>query len=136
MRLQGQPLSLLSVSIDRYGGRRSGDLPPAALPVGKVVEVCAGLLRATDVIGRVDEKIFVALLPKTTSKGVLVIAERLRTAIAALDAPLASGRLQRGMASIGTATTRTGRTSYRALRSRADAKRDDARHLGGNRVNA
>lgn len=138
----GRPLSLLSIGIDRIGHlldalhpdqARVSDIP---LSLRAFEQTCASQLRGSDVVGRVDETVFVALLPGVTTRGALSAAERLRVAIAAMDAPTSRGRWRRLTVSIGAVTTRTGRTSYQALRSRADAKRDDARNSGGNRVYA
>lgn len=127
-RSEGQPLSLMSIGIDRASKLRKAGIG--------YVEACASLFRNSDVVAKVDEKVLVALLTSTNIRGVLGAAERLRTAVAALQITSTGGKLPRRITvSIGTVTTRTGRTSYRALRSRADAKRDDAMTSGGNRVN-
>ncbi|MGQ0528364.1 MAG: diguanylate cyclase [Panacagrimonas sp.] len=129
-----RPLSLLSIGVDRARGltRSAWDARHPALI--EFADACARQLRATDVMGRVDDELYIALLPGTHAVGAQCAAERLRTAVAALRLAADSATTRRLTASIGIATTRTGVTSYQALRSRADARRDDARHLGGNRV--
>lgn len=135
-RRHGHSLSLLSIGIDRNNGTGLGGPLSAALTQSGFSAGCAGLLRDADAVGRVNDTTFVALLPGVAAKGALRVAERLRTAIAAMETPATRGRFRRITASIGVVCTRTGRISYRALRSRADAKRDDAKNSGGNRVNA
>lgn len=134
VRQDGQPLSLLSILIDRVD---KTTLPPDSslwFPLPQFAEVCSSSLRSTDSIGKVSDMAFVILLPGALAKGALRAAERLRCRIAATGMPSAAGKPRPVTVSIGVVTTRTGRTSYRALRSRADAKRDDARSSGGNRV--
>lgn len=132
-RLQGPPLSLLSIGVDRMRASQSSAAPIA---LRRVARACANLLRATDVVGRISEASFVALLPGVDTKGALCAAERLRTAIANMEIPATGERTKRITVSIGVVSTRTGRTSYKALMSRAEAKRDSANSIGGNRVNA
>lgn len=134
-RMRGQPLSLLSISIDRAASVL--DVPDAsrAEALDRIIEACSEQLRDSDVVAPIDETALVALLPSVTSLGALRAAERLRTAVAALETT-PRGVPRRITVSIGAVTTRTGRTSYGSLRSRADAKRDDASSRGGNRVNA
>jgi diguanylate cyclase (GGDEF)-like protein len=135
-RTRGQPLSLLSICIDRAASLQDVDDSPVAVALDRIIETCARQLRATDIVAPIDETALVALLPSVTSTGALRAAERLRTAVAALEPTALRDPPRRITVSIGAVTTRTGRTSYGAMRSRADAKRDDARSRGGNRVNA
>jgi len=77
-----QPLSIMVVDIDNFKqindnfGHRAGD---------KALRIIAGQLqkmtRATDLIARYGGDEFVLLLPETTSKGALAIAEKLRVAV-------------------------------------------------------
>jgi len=128
-----QPLSLLSIGIDRDVDNNNAS---SRLLLRRFSRACSGELRSDDVIGKVDAKTFVALLPGTPAKGALRTAERIRTAVAQMQAVASHGRSRNVTVSIGAVTTRTGRASYGQLRSRADAKRDDAMSSGGNRVNA
>ncbi len=132
-RDHGPPLSLLSVGVDRIA--RAEGIAAVPLAVRGFAKACSAPLRSTDFVGKVDSTTFVVLLPGTTAKAARSAAERLRTAIAATEIPTPDHQRRRITVSIGTVTTRTGRTSYAALRSRADAKRDDASSSGGNRVN-
>lgn len=135
-RNQGPPLSLLSIRIDRSDSVTDDGSSSSQSALSEVADTCAKLLRTTDIVARVDDTALVALLPGALSTAAQRAAERLRTAIAAMEMPVLRRRFQHVTVSIGVVTTRTGRTSYRALRSRADAKRDDAKSSGGNRVNA
>lgn len=126
VRLDGRPLSLLSIGLDRAHGDTGAH--------ARFVQTCLVVLRQQDVVGQVESARVLALLPDTPAVGARCAAERLRTAMAALDAPAQPRR--RLSVSVGIVTTRTGVTSCAALRSRADAKRDDARARGGNRVEA
>jgi diguanylate cyclase (GGDEF)-like protein len=135
-RTRGQPLSLLSIRIDRAAVVLDVEDSAGAKALDRIIEACAEQLRATDVVAPIDETALVALLPSVTSSGARRAAERLRTAVAALETAVPRGLPRRITVSIGAVTTRTGRTSYGSLRSRADAKRDDASSRGGNRVNA
>jgi diguanylate cyclase (GGDEF)-like protein len=131
-RDHGAPLSLLSIRIDRAVAAGASDPATSPLLLRGLAAACAEELRATDLVGKVGASAFVVLLPDTSASGARSTAERLRTAVAAMQWP--AGR-RRVTLSIGTVTTRTGKSAYRALRSRADAKREDARGSGGNRVN-
>lgn len=128
-RGEGVPCSMLSVSIDRLDPE---DREAASQALRRVAETCAGLLRGNDRVGVLGFHGFGVLLPGTLSKGALQVAERLRAAIALQPTPVGAPCFT---VSIGTVTSRTGRSAYQALRSRAEAKRDDARERGGNRVN-
>ena len=131
-RTLGRPLSLLSIGIDRIERAQGRLAVPLALR--GFAKACSAPLRVTDLVGRVDGTSFVVLLPGSAAKAARGTAERLRTAIAAIEIRAPNQRQRRLTVSIGSVTTRTGRTSYRALRSRADAKREDACSSGGNRV--
>jgi diguanylate cyclase (GGDEF)-like protein/PAS domain S-box-containing protein len=132
-REHGAPLSLLSVGVDRSGAADASGQAPSPQLLRGFAAACARELRATDLVGKVDPSAFVVLMPDTSASGARSAAERLRTAVASMQWPAARRRVT---LSIGTVTTRTGKSAYRALRSRVDAKREDARSSGGNRVNA
>lgn len=133
VRVTGMPCSLLSVSIDRLP---PADAAAAAWAFRQFVEGCSALLRADDLVGLVDRHHFEVLLPGALARHALRVAERLRAAMAVTGAgEAARARFPRLTLSIGIVTSRTGLSSYPALRSRADAKREDARQRGGNRIN-
>jgi len=131
---QGTPLSILSIGIDgiRHGKGSNGQHAPRNLR--GVAKACADRLRESDIVGRLNDRAFIALLPGVGTKGAACAAERLRTAIAADETLHAEGGRKRVTLSIGVVSTRTGRIGYEAFLSRARAKSDDARNEGGNRV--
>lgn len=92
-RRGGQPLSLVMLDIDHFAalneqhGERVGDEV-----LQRVVELLRGSLRQEDQIVRYGGDVFVVLLPDVAGPGAVVVAGRLRTAIAA--EPLAIGPLQ------------------------------------------
>ena len=100
---------------DRRGA--AGAAEPAALHA-----TIADLLRATDLVGRVDDAV-AFLLVNTSPTDSLAIAERVRARLAESD-PV----------SIGLASFPKDGTDAEALLDRARALTEQARHAGGNRV--
>lgn len=100
---------------DRRGA--VGAAEPAALHA-----TIADLLRATDLVGRVDDTV-AFLLVNTSPTDSLAIAERVRARLAESD-PV----------SIGLASFPKDGTDAEALLDRARALLEQARHAGGNRV--
>lgn len=133
-RNHGRPLSLLSIVIDQLKSAGVANVAGAPPIASEVAQTCAGLLRSNDFIGSVSDTTIVVLLTATLAKGALHAAERLRTAISNMNNSAPNDNARRITISIGIVSTRTGRTTYGAMRSRADAKRDDARTDGGNRI--
>ena len=93
----------------------------AADPVG-LHPTIAELLRATDLVGRVDDAV-AFLLVNTSPTDSLAIAERVRARLAESD-PV----------SIGLASFPKDGTDAQPLLDRARALMEQARHAGGNRV--
>jgi diguanylate cyclase with GGDEF domain len=93
----------------------------AAEPIGLHATI-ADLLRATDLVGRVDDAV-AFLLVNTSPTDSLAIAERVRARLAESD-PV----------SIGLASFPKDGTDAQALLDRARALLEQARHAGGNRV--
>lgn len=92
--------------------------------------------RTYDLLARYGGEEFVLLLPETTPEGAMVVAERMREAIAMLDIPNAAspfnGRLT---LSIGTATgIPQADVEASSLVEIADQALYEAKHLGRNRV--
>ncbi|MDP9140140.1 MAG: diguanylate cyclase [Pseudomonadota bacterium] len=133
-REQGTPLGLLSIVVDRVGASDASRSARTTSLLGGFASICGTLLRATDIVCRVEDAVYVALLPGNNTSAARRAAERLRTAIAATASLAQKSGLRRVTVSIGVVATRTGRTTYLAMRSRADSKRDDAAYSGGNRV--
>jgi hypothetical protein len=98
-----------------------GGAAGAAEPVGLHATI-AELLRATDLVGRVDDAV-AFLLVNTSPTDSLAIAERVRARLAESD-PV----------SIGLASFPKDGTDAQALLDRARALLEQARHAGGDRV--
>jgi len=91
-------------------------------------------VRSTDIPGRYGGEEFCVVLPNTSVKGALVIAERIRAAMEALRIPLEDGQPPVGRtASIGVAEFSAG-DSIEKLLSHADAALYQAKEAGRNRV--
>lgn len=134
-RQHRRPLSLLSIEIDSAKFVRPAGTPVSSRLRSGVALACIGQFLAADIVCRIDDRVFLVLLPDTTAREARAFAERLRSAVVRSQATLRARRFQRVTVSIGVVTTRTGRATYRVLRSRVDAKRDDATQRRGNRVN-
>ena len=95
------PLSLLLLDVDRFKqyndsfGHPAGDA--VLRQVAQVVAVCA---RETDVVARYGGEEFVLVLPHTDAQGALVIAERIRIAVAAAPWDLRGVTVSVGVATI------------------------------------
>jgi diguanylate cyclase (GGDEF)-like protein len=91
-------------------------------------------VRSTDIPGRYGGEEFFVVLPNTSVKGALVIAERIRASMEALRIPLEDGQPPVGRtASIGVAEFSAGDTIEK-LFSHADAALYQAKEGGRNRV--
>lgn len=133
-----QPFSLLILDIDHFKeindryGHQAGD---AVLQ--HVAEVIRGRLRAQDIPGRIGGEEFLAVLPNTSPKGALRIAEELRLAIAGSPA-MVDGREIPVTTSIGVfGANRLGAADTPdAMVSTADQALYRAKRSGRNRVEA
>jgi len=74
------------VVLTRDGGGRSGDRAGAAAADREFAELLKGVRRASDAVGRLNGAQFVVLAPETDEEGVLGLAERLKEALAAIQA--------------------------------------------------
>jgi diguanylate cyclase (GGDEF)-like protein len=129
-----QPLSLLLIDVDHFKlvndthGHLVGDQVLSGM--GFIVR---GLLRLSDVAGRFGGEEFAIVLPTTDRAGALVLAERLREAIAHWKLDLADGPIRvtasMGVASLGSADQRPSDLIEAADRALYQAKRS-----GRNRV--
>lgn len=83
-----RPLSLLHLDLDRFAafnaahGQQHGD---AALRA--VADLLRSRIRTADILGRLDQEDFAILLPETDQAGAMVLAERIRAAVAVLEIP-------------------------------------------------
>ncbi len=130
-----EPLSLLYIELDRLAAIRDlhgADFAHEAMR--KVSRTVSGVLRASDVIARLDDGRLAAVLPGASVQDALMIAESIRAAVAATGvANLAMPVLT---ASIGVATYPDHAGNPIALRSSAAAALADARSQGRDRVAA
>lgn len=129
-RRYGRPLALMLLDIDRFkaindsGGHAAGDAVIQRL--GAVLKAAA---RATDTAGRLGGDEFGLLLPETVARDALVLAERVRTALAAN-----TGAGDAVTCSIGIAEFDERCESFDALVRCADLAMYDAKDHGRDRV--
>jgi diguanylate cyclase (GGDEF)-like protein len=131
---RGSPLSLLLFDVDHFKrindtwGHATGDRV-----LVDIVQRTGSVVRSIDPVARLGGDEFAVLLPDTGPDTALLVAERLRSALA--RAPeAAAGRIEAGYTvSIGVATLDAGE-SIEALLSRADAALYAAKAGGRNMV--
>jgi diguanylate cyclase (GGDEF)-like protein len=131
----GAELGCIMLDIDRFKsindayGHHAGDLV-----LQYVASVLKRILRRYDICGRFGGEEFVIFSPSTPLAGVVALAERIRTAIAAEAAPLGGGQAARVTLSCGAAIRRVGDASPEALIHRADELLYHAKENGRNQV--
>jgi diguanylate cyclase (GGDEF)-like protein len=135
VRRYGGELSVLSLDLDyfktindRYG-HHAGDLT-----LKKLVEVCRGLLRDVDVVGRLGGEEFAVMLPETGGNRALEVAQRLCRAIAAAEVPIPPHAPLRFKASIGVASLSESDAHIETILNRADRALYKAKREGRNRA--
>ncbi|TSE36982.1 putative diguanylate cyclase YcdT [Tepidimonas fonticaldi] len=130
----GEPLALLIIDLDHFKrindqhGHLGGDEVLVA-----VVGTCAQHVRAGDCFGRLGGEEFALVLPDTQLAQARDLAERLRSATAALAIPL-PGVTIRPTISVGLAMATDDDTTLSDLLRRADAAMYEAKAGGRNRV--
>ncbi|HEY0061896.1 MAG TPA: GGDEF domain-containing protein [Telluria sp.] len=132
-RRPGLPTALVLIDLDQFKrvndsyGHAAGDAV-----LRQVVEVCKKQLRDSDQLGRMVGVEFALLLPRTGAPEAMLVAERMRAAIAA-----AAIKTERAMvsltASFGVTTIRAEDSSV-SLFERADAALQAAKQGGRNQV--
>ncbi|MDD1621944.1 MAG: diguanylate cyclase [Methylococcaceae bacterium] len=131
----GGELSVLALDLDHFKaindeyGHHAGDLT-----LKKLVEVCRGLVREVDMIGRLGGEEFAILLPATSCARAFEVAKRMCNAVAAAEVPLPSQTSLRFTTSIGIASFSEGDTCIDGVLSRADKALYEAKKQGRNRV--
>lgn len=128
------PLSMLMIDADHFKsindnyGHNVGDRVLKTLTSTLVKE-----LRSTEVLGRLGGEEFAVVLPSTGGEGALIVGERLRKAVEALE--LQEGqRTVKFTVSIGMAEVDEGDASFAGALSRADQALYQAKSSGRNRV--
>jgi len=134
-RRYGTPLSLVLLDIDDFKrvndtyGHWAGD---------EVLSGVAGRLRhglrVTDEAYRVGGEEFALLLPQTRAEDGLVVAERVRAAVAGRSFPLSEGGPVRVTVSLGLAEIRADMPAQKDLYTAADRALYRAKALGKNRL--
>ncbi len=134
----GEPLSLILIDVDHFKkfndgyGHAAGDDC-----LRQVAHALKGQIkRPADIVARYGGEEFVCVLPETSAEGAVLLAERMRDAVAALGIPHAHSPTA-AIVSIsgGVATTRpSAQASIRDLIERADALLYQAKQAGRNRV--
>ena len=124
-RRSGRPLSLLSIAVS-CSGRPVEPSRETKSPFLEIFTTTCRNLACSLAYLSADGGLQEILLPSVGARGALRMAERLRTACNTWEAVETARGPRCCKVSIGSVTTRTGRTTYAAMRSRADAKRDDA----------
>ena len=134
----GTPLSLIMADIDAFKayndtyGHLSGD--DCLIQVANVLT--RTLYRPCDIVARYGGEEFVAVLPKTTTEGAVVVAERMRAGIQALGIKHEKSTICDSLTiSVGIATYFPGQVSTATeLMSAADCAMFQAKRAGGNSV--
>lgn len=128
-RQQAQPLCVLYLDVDHF--KSINDRSGHAVGDAALVAIAAALraqLRACDLLGRIGGEEFAALLPEAHLDDAVRTAERLRTAVAALD--ISGGPIS---ISIGIAALRRDDAALDILLAAADRALSQAKHNGRNR---
>lgn len=134
-RRYGGALSVLMLDLDHFKaindqyGHQAGDLT-----LKKLAEVCRGLLRGVDHLGRLGGEEFAIMLPETGSHQALEIAQRLCQAVATAEVLLPAHTSLQFTASIGVASLLESDMQIEALLNRADQALYKAKSEGRNRV--
>lgn len=134
-RRYGHPLSVWMLDVDHFKsindtyGHQGGDSALQSL-----VSQSQQALRDWDILGRVGGEEFAVLLPETKTDQALLVAERLRQAIASTLTPVDGGELVHLTVSIGIATAYDEDTDVEALFKRADQALYEAKQTGRDKV--
>lgn len=134
-RRAGQPLSIIMVDIDHFRavneahGLRVGDQA-----LHRIAEVLRGALRKEDMLVRYGGEEFLVLLPDVPGPGAVVVAGRLRKAIAAQELELDAHKLALTVSAGVAARLDEGPESVDRLVARAEEALSLAKRRGRNRV--
>jgi diguanylate cyclase (GGDEF)-like protein len=132
-RRPGMPTSLIILNLDHF--KRVNDNyghPVGDLVLKAMVDVCKKQLRDSDMMGRLGGAEFAIQLPRTSLEDALMVAERIRNAVAVV--PVKAEKAVINMtASLGVTTIRAEDTTV-SLFKRADEALQAAKQGGRNRV--
>jgi diguanylate cyclase (GGDEF)-like protein len=132
-RRPGLPTALVVLNIDHF--KRVNDSyghPVGDAVLKTIVDTCRQQLRDSDLMGRLGGAEFAIQLPRTNLADALMVAERIRAAVAALPVKTERAVLQL-TASLGVTTIRA-EDSTVSLFKRADEALQAAKQAGRNRV--
>ncbi|HLO74852.1 MAG TPA: sensor domain-containing diguanylate cyclase [Magnetospirillum sp.] len=134
-RRYGYPLAVLVLDIDHFKvindthGHGVGDIV-----LKRLAQKIVSILRDSDVLGRIGGEEFAILLPNTTLDGALILAERVRATVAAMDVIVGALHVPVTV-SIGVADDLGGHEeTFTDGFGRADVALYRAKHNGRNRV--
>ncbi len=131
------PVSVMMIDIDHFKqindthGHAAGDRV-----LQRLAGCCRDALREIDVFGRLGGEEFSVLLPETTRDGAVVVAERLREAVAALQVSAPAAPPLSFTISIGVAEWSREDPAVETVLARADAALYEAKGAGRNRTKA
>jgi diguanylate cyclase (GGDEF)-like protein len=132
-RRPGMPTALIILNLDHF--KRVNDNyghPVGDLVLKAMVDVCKKQLRDSDLMGRLGGAEFAIQLPRTSQEDALMVAERIRNAVA--GQPVKAEKAVINMtASLGVTTIRA-EDSTVSLFKRADEALQEAKQAGRNRV--
>jgi diguanylate cyclase (GGDEF)-like protein len=135
VRRYGGDLSLMMLDVDHFktiNDRRGHPAGDEALR--ELARVCAGTLRAQDVVGRVGGEEFAVLLRSTGEREATEVAERLRQAVAATEVRVGGGPPLRLTTSVGVAGLHEADPAVETVLARADRALHEAKAAGRDRV--
>jgi|SRR5579884_3026460 len=115
---------------DRYGHPAGDEV------LRELADRAMRYVRSVDLVGRLGGEEFIVVMPETSLPGAVVVAERLRIAMADEPFVLQSGEKLPVTVSIGIAETAAGEDGLEALLKRADDALYAAKNSGRNRVMA
>ncbi len=131
----GAPLAILMMDIDHFKalndfhGHHAGDLA-----LSTFARTVAGNVRRADLIARYGGEEFVVLMPNTSAREALLVAEKIRGAVAATDVTLADQVAVRLTVSIGVAAYPEDTDNAAELFTMADGALYLAKRTGRNRT--
>lgn len=134
-RRHHEPLAMLMLDVDYFKqvndtyGHDVGDTV-----LRKMGEICTGVLRNNDILGRLGGEEFAILLPETAMEQALETAERLRHAVADSGVQTRDGKGLHLTVSLGVASLESQDGNVDAILKRADEALYAAKNAGRNRV--